>query len=306
MELEDIRTFVSLATTRSFSQTAKDLFLTQPGVTRRLQRLEHVLGASLVDRRRRPLVLTAAGTVTLEHSLHVLDGLAAMRAAGADATVAQRELRIGVAHALTEFALVSPLARARDAFPRTGFLLSTGWSPDLPPMVRTGHLDAAFVLLPAADGVPRGVAGRVLARERLVAIASRRSALPRTLRELDGAEWILNPHGCAARATLLDVLRRAQVRARVAVETYTYETQLALVGGGRGFGLVPERLLHASRYRGELRRLALAELRFPLHIWVLHRPLPAELASPLQTLCDHLTRELDRAERPRRRSNAPT
>jgi hypothetical protein len=69
---------------------------------------------------------------------------------------------------------------------------------------------------------------------------------------------------------------------------------------------VPERLLHASRYRRELRRLALAELHFPLQIWVLHRPLPAELASPLQTLCDHLTRELDRAERPRRRSNAPT
>ena len=91
MDLEDIRTFVTLATTRSFSQTAKQLFLTQPGVTRRLQRLEHVLGTSLVDRRRRPLVLTAAGAVTLERSQQVLDGLAAMRAVGAGSAVAARE-----------------------------------------------------------------------------------------------------------------------------------------------------------------------------------------------------------------------
>ena len=43
--------------------------------------------------------------------------------------------------------------------------------------------------------------------------------------------------GPGARQTLLDVLRRAHVRARISVETYTYETQLALVGGGRGFGV---------------------------------------------------------------------
>jgi DNA-binding transcriptional LysR family regulator len=306
MDLEDIRTFVTLATTRSFSQTAKQLFLTQPGVTRRLQRLEHVLGASLVDRRRRPLVLTAAGAVTLERSQQVLDGLAAMRAVGAGSAVAAREFRIGVAHALTEFTLVSPVDRARAEFPRIGFLLSTGWSRDLVPMVRTGHLDAAFVLLPADEGIPHGVSGEELATERLVAVAARRGLRPRTLRDLDGAEWILNPQGCAARAALLDVLRKAQVRARISVETYTYETQFALVSRGRGLGLAPERLLQASRWRAGLRRLELDELQFPLRIWVLHRPLPVELANPMHTLCDQLGLELHRAARPPRRRGAIT
>lgn len=304
MDLEDIRTFVTLATTRSFSQTARQLFLTQPGVTRRLQRLEHVLGASLVDRRRRPLVLTAAGAVTLEHSQQVLDGLAAMRAVGKGAATADREFRIGIAHALTEFTLVSPIERAREEFPRIGFLLSTGWSRDLVPMVRTGHLDAAFVLLPADEGTPHGVSGDELAAERLVAITARRGARPRTLRDLDGAEWILNPQGCAARAALLDVLRKAQVRARISVETYTYETQFALVSRGRGFGLVPERLLQTSRSRAALRRLEIDELQFPMRIWALHRPLPAELADPLRTLSDQLQRELHRAARSARRRAA--
>jgi DNA-binding transcriptional LysR family regulator len=303
MDLEDIRTFVTLATTRSFSQTAKQLFLTQPGVTRRLQRLEHTLGASLVDRRRRPLVLTAAGAATLEHSQQVLDGLAAMRGVGTSPATADREFRIGIAHALTEFALVSPIERARAAFPRIGFLLSTGWSRDLIPMVRTGHLDAAFVLLPADEALPYGVSGDALAAERLVAITARRGARPKTLRDLDGAEWILNPQGCAARAALLDALRKAQVRARISVETYTYETQFALVSRGRGFGLAPERLLHTSRSRAELRRLELDELQFPLQIWVLHRALPVELANPLAALCAQLKIELEHASRrPARRA----
>ena len=73
MELEDLRTFVALAATRSFSGAAKELFLTQSAVTRRLQRLEQALGGSLVDRRRRPLVLTAAGQAMLRRvSMHHL------------------------------------------------------------------------------------------------------------------------------------------------------------------------------------------------------------------------------------------
>src|SRR4051812_47697300 len=113
VDLEDLRTFVTLATTRSFSQTARQLFVTQPGVTRRLQRLEHLLDATLVDRRRRPLALTSAGEITLPHSQQVLDGLAALRGATGGPDQIHRELRVGVAHALSEFALVEPIERAR-------------------------------------------------------------------------------------------------------------------------------------------------------------------------------------------------
>jgi DNA-binding transcriptional LysR family regulator len=294
VDVEDLRTFVALATTRSFSQAARQLFLTQPGVTRRLQRLEHALGATLVDRRRRPLALTSAGEATLERSQQVLDGLAALRGIARGGAQIHRELRVGVAHALTEFALVEPVERARRELPRVAFLLSTGWSRDLAAMVRTGHLDAAFVLWSTDEAVPRGIEARALADERLVAIAARSRPRPRDLRALDGAEWILNPEGCAARASVLEALRKAQIAARVAVETYTYETQLALVSRDRGLGMVPERLLQTSRHRRAVRRLGLPELEIPLRIWALHRGLPADLAAPFDVVSDELTRVLGR------------
>jgi len=165
------------------------------------------------------------------------------------------------------------------------------------PMIRTGHLDAAFVLWPADEPPPRGVDGLPMADERLIAIGARRRPRPASLHALDGADWILNPQGCAARATLLETLRKAQLASRIVVETYTYETQLALVGRGRGFGLVPERQLQASHHRAEVRPLGLPELEFPLRIWALHRALPAELAAPFATVCDELSRVLRRGRR---------
>ncbi len=294
VDLEDLRTFVTLATTRSFSQTARQLFVTQPGVTRRLQRLEQLLGATLVDRRRRPLALTGAGEVTLAHSQQVLDGLAALRGATQGHDQIHRELRVGVAHALSEFALVEPIERARRELPRIAFRLGTGWSRELVAMVRTGQLDAAFVLWPTSEPAPRGVEAAALASERLIAIAARAHPVPGSLRALDGAEWILNPEGCAARAMLLDILRKAQVTARIAVETYSYDTQLALVARDRGLGMVPERLLAASAHRGRVRALGLRELEIPLQIWAVQRGLPTELVAPLRVVSDELARVLER------------
>ncbi len=301
MELEDIRTFVALAATRSFSGAAKELFLTQSGVTRRLQRLEQALGGSLIDRRRRPLVLTAAGQAALERSQLLLDALEALRTVIRNDPQSQREFRIGVAHALTEFALTTPVERVRREFPRVAVLLTTGWSRDLVTMVRAGHLDAAFVLLAADESLPHDVEGQELTTERLVAIGARpttgrRGAPPhlKTLRGLDGTEWILNPQGCAARASLLQLLAREHVRCRVAVETYTYEMQLALVARGRGFGFVPERLLERSAYRSQVRPLAIEALHLPLRIWSIHRQLPPELSAALEPMLDELKHELDR------------
>lgn len=294
MDLDDLRTFVALATTRSFSQTARQLFVTQPGVTRRLQRLEHAVGATLVDRRRRPLALTSAGEAILERSQHVLDSVAALRSATQVGAGVHREMAIGVAHALTEFALVEPVGCVRRELPRIALRLATGWSRDLTAMVRTGHLDAAFVLWPAAEPAPRGVESRALADERLIAVAARSRTRPTQLRALDGADWILNPEGCAARAMVLDILRRAQVAGRVVVETYTYETQLALVARDRGLGMVPARLLAASRHRHEIRPLGLPELEIPMQVWALHRGLPGELLAPFDLMCRELVRVLAR------------
>jgi DNA-binding transcriptional LysR family regulator len=57
----------------------------------------------------------------------------------------------------------------------------------------------------------------------------------------------------------------------LAVETYNYALQLALVAQNRGLSLVPERILARSRLRSRLRVVSVPGLNFPLTIWTVQR-----------------------------------
>jgi len=305
VEFDDIRAFVAVAEARSVSRAARELYLTQPAVTRRVQRLERALGVALCDRRRRPFALTEAGQAVLERCRRVLHAVRDVRAASDGDALAAREVRIGVAHALTEVTLTEPVDRVRRAFPRLALSLSTGWSRDLLERVRARALEGAIVLLSERERPPAGLAATRLGPERLVVIGPRggRAASPRVA-GLGEVGWILNPEGCAARALLQRALLAANVRMRVTVETYTYELQLALVARGRGLGLVPARILARSPLRSRLRVRRIPGLDFPLTIWALRGRATPELEPVWDALDRAMIERLGGALSPRSPSSS--
>jgi DNA-binding transcriptional LysR family regulator len=290
MELDDMRAFVSVAEAGSVSQAARELYVTQSAVTRRLQRLENSLGAELLNRRTRPVVLTGTGQVVLERCRRLLNDFREVRAAAANGHVPGGEIKIGVAHALTELTLTEPVGQVRRKFPKVALRLHTGWSRELLERVRSGMLDGAVILLAEGERLPAGVAGNSIGKERLVIVAPRRGdrSRPRRVSDLADANWIVNPEGCAARATLRQTLLRSNIDMVVAVETYNYELQLALVARNRGFSLVPERILTRSRLRSRLRVLRVPGIDFPLTIWTVQR----QACTGLDTVITELNRVL--------------
>ena len=272
MEFDDVRAFVRVADTASVSQAARDLNVTQSAVTRRLQRLETSLGTTLLERRTRPVTLTGAGLAALERCRRLLNDAREVRAAAANGELPTGELRIGVAHALTELTLTEPVGQVRRKFPKIALRLRTGWSRELLERVRTGALDAAIILLSEGERLPVEVVGSQIGKERLVVVASRQEYRSPVLKiqDLAGVQWVLNPEGCAARAALRRVLLRAHIDMVVAVEAYNYELQLALVAQKRGLSLVPERILSRSQLRSRLRALRVPGLDFPMTIWTAH------------------------------------
>ncbi len=286
LDIDDVRAFVAVAEAGSLSRAAGELNLTQPAVTRRLQRLEAALGASLLDRRKRPCEVTPAGRAALACSRRLLTAMHELRGIAGDEDTTGRECRIGVAHALTELALADPVEALRRACPRIALRLRTGWSRDLVERVRAGALEGAIVLLPEGDRPPADLDGERLADEQLLIVAARkdRRSLSRRVRELGEAAWILNPEGCNGRASLERVLRRHRVGMRVAVEAYSYDLQLSLVARRRGLGLVPSRVLARSRFRARLRAVRVPGLEFGFPIWAVRgRP-----AGPAGSVLDAL------------------
>jgi DNA-binding transcriptional LysR family regulator len=200
------------------------------------------------------------------------------------------EVKIGVAHALTEITLTEPVEEVRRKFPKVALRLLTGWSQDLLERVRSGSLDAAVILLAEGVRLPAGVAGQQMGKERLLVVVGRGAGTPRPRRiqDLSGTSWILNPEGCAARAALRRTLLRANIDMVVAVETFNYELQLSLVARNRGLSLVPERILLRSRLKPRLRVVHFPDLNFPLTIWAVQR----QPCTGLNTVIAELSRVL--------------
>ena len=61
MNLNQLEAFVKIANNNSFSQTAKELYLTQPTVSAYISNLEKELGVKLFSRSTKEVVLTEAG-----------------------------------------------------------------------------------------------------------------------------------------------------------------------------------------------------------------------------------------------------
>ena len=290
MEFDDLRAFVTVVEAGSVSGAARELYVTQSAVTRRLQRLETSIGTSLLDRRTRPASLTGPGQVVLERCRRLLNDFREVRAAAANGHLPMGEIKVGVAHALTEITLTEPVEEVRRKFPKVALRLLTGWSQDLLERVRSGSLDAAVILLAEGERLPAGVAGQQMGKERLLVVVGRGAGTPRPRRiqDLSGTSWILNPEGCAARAALRRTLLRANIDMIVAVETFNYELQLSLVARNRGLSLVPERILLRSRLKPRLRVVHFPGLNFPLTIWAVQR----QPCTGLNTVIAELSRVL--------------
>ena len=72
VSFDQLRSFVAVAEERHVGRAAARLCLTQPPVTRQIQRLEDELGAKLFERRREGMLLSAAGARLLPHARDVL------------------------------------------------------------------------------------------------------------------------------------------------------------------------------------------------------------------------------------------
>src|SRR6266487_1135088 len=75
LELRHLRYFVAVADAGTFTHAAERLFIAQPTLSQQIRRLEQIVGAPLLRRRRDGVRLTAAGTVLLEAARDVLSAV---------------------------------------------------------------------------------------------------------------------------------------------------------------------------------------------------------------------------------------
>ena len=75
IDLADLRAFVAVADLGSFRAAAGSLHLSQPALSRRVEKLEQALGFRLLDRTTRKVELNAMGRTFMPRARHVIHEL---------------------------------------------------------------------------------------------------------------------------------------------------------------------------------------------------------------------------------------
>jgi DNA-binding transcriptional LysR family regulator len=167
LDTAELRSLVALAEQRHFGRAAELLGISQPALSKRLQRLEEKVGGRLVSRGYRDVRLTEPGLVLLDQVLPLLRSTdLALEVSRQALRGSAGLLRIGFGVASIAQTLPRILLRFRRSHPRVQILMRDMSSPAQLQALRSAEIELGFVRLPVTDAA---LECRPVHHERLVA-----------------------------------------------------------------------------------------------------------------------------------------
>jgi DNA-binding transcriptional LysR family regulator len=264
LHYEELRPFLVLAEELHFRKAAERLFVSQPALSKQIQRLEAKLGGPLFARTRRKVTLTEAGRLLVP----IAQKLASESQMAFDSTRAAVEgragtLRIGFGIATVSAVLPRTILRFRRGHPLVELQMRDMSTPSQVAALLDARIDIGIVRLPVAH---TELETQPLFCERLVAATPR--SIPYKSRE--GLACLRDrPFICLPRSAsetfhdhVLGLCRRAGFTPRVVQEASELFTILNLIRAGLGVSLVP-----SSALRMHVPGIRFHDLRMPEAQW---------------------------------------
>ncbi|MEM7674972.1 MAG: hydrogen peroxide-inducible genes activator [Myxococcota bacterium] len=149
MDTEQLRQFLVVARRGNITRAAADLAISQPALSRSIQRLEEEFGQPLFERKTRAVELTEAGTLVRNRAEQVLGLLDDVKAQIAD-DARRGRLRVGAIPTVAPYFLPGFLRAFREDFPEAELMVHEETTETLLSRCKQGEIDLAILALPVA------------------------------------------------------------------------------------------------------------------------------------------------------------
>jgi DNA-binding transcriptional LysR family regulator len=266
LQPDELRSFLALAEELHFRKAAQRLFVSQPALTKQIQRLEEKIGGPLFARTRRRVALTEAGRFLVP----LAEKLARESRMAFDSVRAVVEgragtLRIGFGIATVSAFLPRTILRFRRGYPLVELQMRDMSTPSQIAAVLEGKIDIGIVRLPVAH---TELDTRPLFSERLIAATPRSVPYKPSegLASLRDRPFIILPRSISEtfHDHVLGLCRGAGFTPRVVQEASELFTILNLIRAGLGVSLVP-----SSAVRMRVPGVHFHDLRMPEAQWLI-------------------------------------
>lgn len=281
MDLRQLRYFVQVVESGSFSKAAGVLHVAQPALSQHVRRMEEELGVPLLHRNPHGVQTTEAGSRLHAHGRQIISEFSELpdRVRGA-LTLPRGEVRVGLPGTVSELLAVPLIEAVRERYPEVRIRIIEAMSGYILDWLRRGEVDLAMIY---ATADPRGLAFHLGLSEEicLFARADQPSALETVeagirLPEILGLPLIVPGRGHGLRELIDTAAASAGVAIEPEIEINSYGQIKRLVERGAGYGILPRMAIDREAEEGRFRIWRFDEPRITRKVYLAYsteRPL---------------------------------
>ncbi len=249
MLIAQLKAFIAIAESNSFSEAADKLFITQPAISKRIASLEEYYNARLLDRHGKQARLTEAGALLIPKARQILINLAESKQAIADMQdIVGGQLSIATSHHIGLRRLPALLRLYKSNHPDVKLDFHFMDSEEACRHVADGNIEMGIVTLPPATDP--GLKTTLLWHDKLLLCCSVDHPLAGTIikdpRQLCDYDAILPGKETFTRQIVDKYLSKSQCRLNIVMESNYLETLGMMAAVGIGWTVLPETMIGAD------------------------------------------------------------
>lgn len=258
MDLRQLRYFVQVVESGSFSRAADVLHVAQPALSQHVKRMEDELGVALLHRNPQGVQPTEAGSRLHAEGRQILSGFSELpdRVRGAQ-TLPRGDVRVGLPGTVSELLAVPLIEAVRQNYPDVRIRIIEAMSGYIFDWLRRGEVDLAM-LYAIAD--PRGLAFHLGLSEEICLFARAGQPAPAgmgkqavRLADVDGLPLIAPGKGHGLRELIDTAAAASGIALRPEIEIDSYSQIKRLVESGAGYGILPRMAIDREAEEGRFR-----------------------------------------------------
>lgn len=254
MEFKQLKSFMMVAKTLSFSKTAEILNFAQSSISEQIRSLEDEFDCKLFERLGRSISLTEQGEKLLFYAEKILSLYDEAKQNVSGELTPAGTLTIATAETLCVFRLPDLFKEYCNSYPNVEVKLKIGNCEDFPDMIRKNKIDIGFVL--DNERVYPDIVSKTLLQEPLVIVSSSTDSLAQRdvvdMAEFEGKNLVLTQRGCSYRASFEEFLSSVHVTPNSIFELESIEAIKQYVISGFGISFLPRIAVKKEIESGQL------------------------------------------------------
>lgn len=271
IEIREIECFMAVAENLNFSKAARQLHMTQPPLSRQIQKLESKLGVTLFQRNHQRVELTpegeelfAQGISLLHHLDRVVNSVRMARSGG------EEIFNVGFLGALLDEEMIALLRKFRKRMPGCRVRVHEMTLETVVPCLQSREVDGVFISSSAdIHEADLGLMGWRIPSYKVLLSTSHPLAAKEKLRlkQLAEEQWVMISRKSAPsfRKRFIEACLKEGFHPKIIHESDRLPAILAMVALGEGIGLMPHSQLVVSLPHLVLRPLVRAATKMEHH-----------------------------------------